>query len=94
MVARGGYYNKWLVKFGLAKEEKNLDCSKQMPFPKKGTGDTYQFWAKGWKSTGGNSCQLVHWHTQYSVLSKDDYKRCVCAEWGNGAEDCTEKKKE
>jgi len=26
--------------------------------------------------------------TQYSAVARDDYKRCVCAQWGNGAEDC------
>jgi len=26
--------------------------------------------------------------TQYSAVARDDYKRCVCFHWGNGAEDC------
>ena len=26
--------------------------------------------------------------TQYSIVAPDDYKRCVCAEKGNGASDC------
>ena len=89
MVHRGKYYNKWLEKFGLDKE-KNLDCAHQMTFPYGGAGDVYQFWAKRW--AGGNTCQLVEYATQYSVLSRDDYKRCVCDIWGNGAANCTEKK--
>lgn len=88
MTARGKYYNLWLDFFGLDDEE-NLGCGEQSTFPEGGAGDTYQFWAKGWKSTGGNSCQLVHYHTQYSVMSRDDYKRCVCDTWGKGEESCT-----
>ena len=55
MTARGKYYNLWLDFFGLDDEE-NLGCGEQSTFPEGGAGDTYQFWAKGWKSTGGNSC--------------------------------------
>ena len=44
------------------------------------------YFDKDWSGTG--KCQLVSWMTQYSAVARDDYKRCVCYHWGNGAEDC------
>lgn len=71
--------------FGLTAEG-DLDCKDQGHFGDEGAGDTYQFFAKNWAEK--NKCKVVHYPTQYSVLARDDYKRCVCDSWGNKAEDC------
>lgn len=41
--------------------------------------------------TAGNTygtCKLATWATLYSAVARDDYKRCVCDNWGSGAGSC------
>ncbi len=35
-----------------------------------------------------NSCEVVTYMTAYSAVARDDYKRCVCDQWGEGAASC------
>jgi len=44
------------------------------------------YFDKSW--SGGKACGLVTWMTQYSAAARDDYKRCVCDNWGSGEADC------
>jgi len=44
------------------------------------------YFDKSW--SGGKACGLVTWMTQYSATARDDYKRCVCDNWGSGEADC------
>lgn len=43
------------------------------------------FFDKDWS---GPKCKLVGWMTQYSAIARDDYKRCVCDQWGTGEASC------
>jgi len=35
---------------------------------------------KDWSKT--NTCKVVAWETDYNIYIADDYKRCVCDNWG------------
>jgi len=35
-----------------------------------------------------NKCAPVGYMTQYSIVARDDYKRCVCDKFGSGEGDC------
>ena len=43
------------------------------------------FWDRHWEK---NKCTLVNYETSFSAYNREDYKRCVCWNWGNGEEDC------
>jgi len=43
-----------------------------------------------WVPGNENECELKPWMTEYALFARDDYKRCVCEHWGNGAADCQE----
>lgn len=84
--SRGVYYNKWLQVFGLP-EESDVSCAHQAPsFPFGGYGDVPLYFQKRWDDKV--ACQLSQWQTQYSVMARDDYKRCVCDFYGQGEADC------
>ena len=40
------------------------------------------------KGDTANTCKFINTQTQWSAVARDDYKRCVCENWGNGASDC------
>jgi hypothetical protein len=44
------------------------------------------YWWTKWG--GSNTCELVSWDTGYQVYFPDDYKKCMCDSWGNGAGSC------
>ena len=39
-------------------------------------------------NAGDNKCELVKYPTQYSLYDRDDYKRCICDNFGNPDTDC------
>ena len=47
-----------------------------------GGGDRATFWTKNHEFD--NQCELVPNLTRYSVYDSDDYKRCICEEFGAG----------
>ena len=83
--SRAEYYTEWLNVFGMTPNE-NLSCANQAPsFPYNGYGDQALYFEKHWE---GTECRVVKWQTQYSLLARDDYKRCICDSFGSGAADC------
>ena len=90
---RSDFYRKWLAFFDLPDFEDGLGCSDQQSyFPAGGSADLPSFWRKDWSNQG--RCYPAIWETGYSIYARDDYKRCVCDEWGAGAEDCATEEKE
>ena len=86
MVKRGEYFLNWLDFFDLPAED-DLDCGNQPNlFPEGGASDIDHYFDKDWGVVG--ACKVSPWPTQYSAFARDDYKRCVCDLWGNGASDC------
>ena len=86
VVKRGQYFLNWLDFFGLPAED-DLDCGNQPnQFPTGGASDILHYFDKDWAVAG--ACKVSPWPTQYSAFARDDYKRCVCDLWGNGAADC------
>lgn len=55
-------------------------------FPYGGAGDVPGYWAQNW--SGATACQPVDYQTSYSMSARDDYKRCICDLFGEGAADC------
>ena len=84
--SRGDYYLKWLDFFGLDPED-NLGCETQKAFPDDGYGDQVGYFDKT-DDTPDGTCSPVNYQTQYAITTRDDYKRCVCRNFGNGEEDC------
>ena len=84
-VSRGEYYLEWLNYFGLDAEE-DIGCAEQTSFPAGGAGDVAGYWDQNW--SGPTECRLVNYMTQYSVVARDDYKRCICDKFGAGELDC------
>ena len=37
---------------------------------------------------GAAKCNLVDYYTPYFLYTRDDYKRCLCDTYGDGASDC------
>ena len=84
--SRGDYFLAWLNFFNMPAQD-DLDCGNQpSAWPAESSSDITMFFDKDW--SGGKKCKLVSWQTQYSSVARDDYKRCVCDNWGNGATDC------
>lgn len=83
------YYKAFLDWFDLPQEaEEGLGCANHGFWPQGGYGDSFAYFTDGWESVGGPHCTPVKWQTPYSVYTRDDYKRCVCDNSGEGAEDC------
>ena len=55
--------------------------------PYGGAGDEPGFWDKS-SVPGETACRPVETMTQYSMSARDDYKRCMCDKFGQGAVDC------
>lgn len=51
-----------------------------------GHGQVESFWE--YNSSGQNRCKLVEYETEFSVYNAEDYKRCVCSYFGEGADTC------
>ena len=49
-----------------------------------GAGDVQSFWFPDTL----NTCKAVSYETEFSIYNPDDYKRCVCWNWGDGPQDC------
>ena len=82
---RGEYFNNWLGFFGLP-EETDVGCANQANImPAGGSGDIPGYWDA---DPAGTACKAVDYMTQYSIVARDDYKRCVCDKKGNGESDC------
>jgi len=43
------------------------------------------YFVKDWRP---NRCTAVSYMTQYSMAARDDYKRCICDNFGAGEVDC------
>jgi len=86
--SRGDYYASWLDFFGLPAEDADgLTCEDQdSGFPNLGAGDLPGYWERAWD--GRIACLPVSWMTEYSITTRDDYKRCICNRFGSGAVDC------
>jgi len=82
---RSDFYAKWLAFFDL-EDESELGCSSQGFFPQKGSANVPSYWVKDWAKE--SACAPSTWETPYSIYARDDYKRCVCVEYGEGAADC------
>jgi len=79
---RQSYYASFRKHFGLAKETKNVKCDKMETFPSNSAGKVYSYFSN-------KTCKPVKWATQYSLYTRDDYKRCVCEVLTKkGATDC------
>ena len=97
--SRGSYYNSWLGFFGLSKET-GISCADQKDGFLKyetekvngeevrnyGAGYVAGYWEQDWD--GDTACHLVNYMTKYSLVARDDYKRCICDAFGSGAADC------
>lgn len=83
--SRAEYYLEWLNVFGLPAED-GLGCTGQGAFQYGGAGDKPGYWFKKWN--GEIACEPVGYQTAYSISARDDYKRCICELFGNGAADC------
>ena len=44
------------------------------------------YWVADW--TGATRCRPYDYESAYSISTRDDYKRCVCANFGDGEADC------
>lgn len=67
-----------------------MGCANHGTFPPDGYGASQAaYFTEGWYwDVGPAHCTAVNWATAYSVYTRDDYKRCVCATAGAGAADC------
>lgn len=63
----------------------DLGCENEKAFPKFGAGYVASYFTKG---ENEGECKISQDMTGYSMYAPDDYKRCVCDSWGNGASDC------
>jgi hypothetical protein len=85
------YYKAFLEHFGLPEEdEAGMGCGDQGQWPQGGASDVYgYFTGPGWEQgVTGAHCTPVKWFTPYSFYTRDDYKRCICDYFGEGAADC------
>lgn len=58
-------------------DAETMTCGNQLSaFPDGGYGDAVAYFDVDW--TGDNKCRPVKWMTEYSIYTRDDYKRCVC----------------
>lgn len=81
-VNRQSYYASFRKHFGLAEETENLKCDTMETFPSNSAGKVYSYFNK-------TTCKPQTWASQYSLYTRDDYKRCVCeALTKKGATDC------
>lgn len=70
-----------------------MKCASMSPFfPDGGYGDAMAYFEKNWQNDG--NCYPVKWQTPYSVYTRDDYKRCICDNFGNGEASCPQAKEE
>ena len=83
---RQGYYQNFLSFFGLP-EEDGVSCAGQLTyFPYGGAADVPLFWRQDW--SGEIACKPANYITGFNIQAVDDYKRCVCHFFGEGAESC------
>jgi len=82
------YYKEFLKYFELPEEdEARMTCGNlSHNFPLGGYGDAMAYFDEDWTSTV--NCNPVKWQTPYSIYTRDDYKRCICDHFGNGAASC------
>ena len=66
-------------------ETENLGCESMGLFQWGGAGDVGAYYVKG---VANNTCMMINNQTGYSVYARDDYKRCVCDNFGDGEKDC------
>jgi len=67
--------------------EEGLGCGTMSSyFPYGGAGDVPGYWEQSW--SGNVACVPVGYQTPFSITAKDDYKRCICDRFGEGAADC------
>lgn len=79
-------YKKMLTYFGLpAEDEDTMGCgwqSKDWPMDPPGYGMlNYSYFT-------GDTCEIINTQTPYHVSTLDDYKRCICNNYGQGEPDC------
>jgi len=56
------------------------------PFDDASSSNYPQSLDKNWAVT--DSCKVVPYFTQFSILRNDDYKRCVCYNWAPDLANC------
>ena len=84
--ARASYFSSWLSYFLLPSED-NLDCGNQPDgFPMGGSSDISVSFTKD--TDFANRCKVSDNFTAFLATAHDDYKRCVCEYWGEGASSC------
>jgi len=52
-------------------DDEELSCKKMKPYSAEGAGSVYQYFDH-------KTCKPVTWQTEYSIYTRDDYKRCIC----------------
>jgi len=82
------YFSNFLTEFGLhAGDVSGMSCATYSGFAENGAhGSIPQYFIK--KDGDPNKCDVVTTETDYSIYVEDDYKRCICDEWGDGEIDC------
>jgi len=81
---RSSYYSDWLAFFELP-DENDLGCGSQPNHFPWGSASNV---ASHWHISSNGQCKPATWETPYSMYARDDYKRCVCDMFGEGADDC------
>ena len=81
-IQRSQAYNNMLFFFGGMESEDHVGCRTTL-LDYRGAGDQDAFWTPDY-SNRPNRCKLVNYEQRYSVYNEDDYKRCVCENWGDG----------
>ena len=67
--------------------ESDIYCANQPnKYPEGGSADVVLYFDKDWDHK--KRCLAVEYMTQYSIIARDDYKRCVCDSYGDGETDC------
>ena len=61
-------------------------CSFSLSFSSEGSGNIAAYWYPSEREEF--VCEIVLSSTQYSIYDRDDYKRCICDNFGDYEQDC------
>jgi len=84
---RARNYKDFLGYFNLPNDNLvDTTCESEDVFSAGSAAEHLQYFEKG----DSGECKLTKDVTEYSLYAKDDYKKCVCDAYGNGASSCSQ----